>query len=43
MPRRRRIPKKTRVLADFLYDEFKRHPDFQLGFQTNASAQVISA
>jgi len=29
MPRRINIPKKTRVLADFLYKELKRHPDFQ--------------
>ena len=29
MPRRKQIPKKTRVLADFLFDELSVHPDFQ--------------
>jgi len=29
MPRRTFIPKKNRVLADFLYEELKRHPDLQ--------------
>ena len=29
MQRRTQIPKKTRVLADHLYREIKRHPDFQ--------------
>jgi DNA-binding transcriptional LysR family regulator len=43
MPRRTHIPKKTRVLADFLYDEFKRHPDFQLGFQPDNTPQLVNA
>lgn len=29
MPRRTQIPKKTRVLADHLYREMRKHPDFQ--------------
>lgn len=29
MPRRKQIPKKTRVLADFLFDELSVHPDLQ--------------
>jgi LysR family transcriptional regulator for bpeEF and oprC len=29
MPHRTNIPKKTRVVADFLYKELKHHPDFQ--------------
>ena len=29
MPRRTFIPKKNRVLADFLYEELKQHPDLQ--------------
>lgn len=29
MPRRKQIPRKTRVLADFLFDELRVHPDFQ--------------
>ncbi len=29
MLRRTKIPQKTRVLADFLYEEFRRHPDFK--------------
>ena len=29
MLRRTSIPKKNRVLADFLYEELKRHPDLQ--------------
>jgi hypothetical protein len=29
MLRRAFIPKKNRVLADFLYEELKQHPDLQ--------------
>jgi DNA-binding transcriptional LysR family regulator len=29
MLRRTKIPRKTRVLADFLHKEFKKHPDFK--------------
>jgi hypothetical protein len=29
MPRRIQIPKKNRLLADFLFDELRNHPDLQ--------------
>jgi DNA-binding transcriptional LysR family regulator len=29
MPRRKQVPMRARVLADFLYDELSRHPDVQ--------------
>ena len=29
MPRRKQVPRKTRVLADFLFDELRVHPDLQ--------------
>jgi LysR family transcriptional regulator for bpeEF and oprC len=29
MPRGKQVPKKTRLLADFLFDELSRHPDLQ--------------
>ena len=29
MPRRKQVPRRTRALADFLFEEFSAHPDFQ--------------